>query len=639
MYHALTLNPDAQAIREAGLAQFAQLPERHQAMAHARWDVLRALDSYLQTTGLDGRHGRESFVAAYEAGEVSVSATTKRLLPQITTSTLYRWCSRARKGGLPALAPRYKGQPSRIESLPALSEWISGLMHERPDVRPNLAWEILQATQPELAGQTSERSLRRYIRQWREENNQLHKYLSNPDGWKSHMKWSPGSASEGIERLNQVWELDSTPADVLLVDGRHSIVGVIDVYSRRVQLVVSRTSKATAVGAVLRKALLAWGVPEIARTDNGKDYTSQYVTSVLNALEIEHELCPPFKSEAKPFIERFFGTFGRSVLELLPGYAGHDVAERKRIEARVPFAERLFGEREPIEIRLTAADLQRFCDRWLEKYYETRSHTGLGGRSPRQVAAEWAAQHPIQRVANERALDVLLSPAPAGGYRTVNKKGVEIERGTYTSPDLALHVGERVRVLWADGDYGRVWLFTSDGQFICEAENPARTGASLQAIAAAGQTLQKEALRAGRAAGRLAQQTYLAGVDVVDAALRAAAEQDNSELPPALPAAEYQTAALTEAALAAAGPAPTPPHDPKVLERGSAAVARIEERRAARGSDDDTALNDQLWERYQSLRGRDDLSDKDRSWAKWFETSPIYRSRLRLLKLAQSGAS
>ena len=70
-------------------------------------------------------------------------------------------------------------------------------------------------------------------------------------------------------------------ADALLEDGRHSILAVIDLYTRRAQLHVSKTSRAAAVAHVTQKALLAWGVPAIAKTDNGQDYVSNQINRIF----------------------------------------------------------------------------------------------------------------------------------------------------------------------------------------------------------------------------------------------------------------------------------------------------------------------------------------------------------------------
>ena len=75
--------------------------------------------------------------------------------------------------------------------------------------------------------------------------------------------------TQAVIRLNQVWELDSTPADVMCADGRHVIVGAMDAWSRRGRLLVVPVSRATAICALLRRCLIDWGVPETGRCAAG----------------------------------------------------------------------------------------------------------------------------------------------------------------------------------------------------------------------------------------------------------------------------------------------------------------------------------------------------------------------------------
>ena len=83
-------------------------------------------------------------------------------------------------------------------------------------------------------------------------------------------------------RLNQLWELHSTPADVICGDGkRYAIVAAIDIWSRQARVLVVPTSRATAIAALPHRCILEWGVPEAVRTDEGKDYTSRHVLGVL----------------------------------------------------------------------------------------------------------------------------------------------------------------------------------------------------------------------------------------------------------------------------------------------------------------------------------------------------------------------
>ena len=98
---------------------------------------------------------------------------------------------------------------------------------------------------------------------------------------------SVGRADEGVDSLNALWEIDTTTADVLLSDGqRHTIRGIIDVWSRRMLLHVARTSSSTAVCTTLRRAILAWGVPNVVRCDNGKEFISNHTRTALKDLGI-----------------------------------------------------------------------------------------------------------------------------------------------------------------------------------------------------------------------------------------------------------------------------------------------------------------------------------------------------------------
>ena len=61
---------------------------------------------------------------------------------------------------------------------------------------------------------------------------------------------------------NALWQIDASPVDALCVDGHHAIYCCIDIATRRAIWDVSRTPCASAVGPLIRKAILAWGIPD-----------------------------------------------------------------------------------------------------------------------------------------------------------------------------------------------------------------------------------------------------------------------------------------------------------------------------------------------------------------------------------------
>ena len=204
-------------------------------------------------------------------------------------------------------------------------------------------------------------------------------------------------------RLNQLWEMDSSPADLMCTDGRFTLIACLDVYSRRAVLMVRKSSDSFGVGLTMRKAMLDWGLDgegeQKIRVDNGKDYTSHYVQMAADTLGIQLVNTAPYAGEQKPFVERFFKTFSHGLLELHEGFIGHNVAQRKQLEAQFSFADRLQrakGSKGVIPVSQSSADLQAFCDDWLENHYMQAEHCGIKGNTPYQMVQNW--MQPVRRV-------------------------------------------------------------------------------------------------------------------------------------------------------------------------------------------------------------------------------------------------
>lgn len=166
-------------------------------------------------------------------------------------------------------------------------------------------------------------------------------------------------------------------------------------------------------------------------------------------------------------IGRMIGGWFKSLNEQGRGYIGHNVADRKEIEARRAFAQRLgCADADAFAVELTAAELQRRIDDWVEYDYSADEHGGLDGLSPSQAAER--SLRPIRRV-NEHALDVLLMPlAGNDGIRTMGKKGLKIDHHYYQAPEIL--PGSKVLVRMDPMDAGRARLFSAEGDiFLADA--------------------------------------------------------------------------------------------------------------------------------------------------------------------------
>ena len=525
------------------------------AVADARVEIVAAFESrYRERPGPLVPALRE-WTAVYETTGAGVSAGTRAQIPHLAWNTLQRWRSIYLQRGAAGLLPGCGGRVSGIDADFDFHDTAAALLFERPrhitakQIRRVLAARFPDRETPSIA------AIQRWARRFRRDHRLALDAVADPDGHRSRNMPAFGSEVEGIAGLNALWELDSTPADVICADGgRYAVVAAIDVWSRRAKGLVAPTSRATAIAALIRRCLLDWGVPEWVRTDEGSDYTSRHVRRVFLDLGIGHQVLPPYSPDKKPFIERFIGTLSRDLFSQLPGFAGHSVADREKIRGRKSFAARR-GEdiRAAFGCGLTPEQLQARIDSWCETLYGREPHAGLAGLSPFEQAASWAGE---RRRVDERALDALLAePVAGGGGRVVNKDGLSVEGGVYIAAELGLHMREKVQVRRDPADYGRVFVFDADGAFVCIAEDPLRTGIDRQEVARQAKKLRAEADREARkwARGLAKARQPVAAIDDV---LAAAAERAGHVVAFPAPAGEHRSDGLAAAAAAAGAAAP-----------------------------------------------------------------------------------
>ena len=483
---------------------------------------------------------------------------------------------------------RKRSRTCAIDRDEAVRDLILQMLATYPHVAaPRLA----EAIQVKLGKEIGVRSLQRWLKSWKEKNKSLHMAMVNPDRDKGRNMPAMGSASEGIERPHQVWEMDATPTDVMLEGGRHSLIGCLDVWSRRGKLLVVETSKAVLVATLMRHCMIDWGaVPEIARHDQGKEFKSRHMERVCADLGIEQDLCPPFTPQAKPHIERFFRTFAHDLVELLPGYVGHNVAERQAIRERESFATR-FGKRQsktdnratraPIDLgHMTAEEMQQFCDDWCLAY-EGRRHSALG-MSPRLKAGSYRGA--VRRLESERVLDVLLAETPGStGYRNVQKKGIRVEGTWFIAPELGALVGERVSIRLDPADAGRVWVFRDDREdFLCVAEAPERTGCDRREIQKQAQAQYRERRKIIAEYRRKSKKAGLAHIGAEILAGRVQTAEKIAHLPTR--GTKYGTAATraAEIAIDADTGLPVQRMSPELEAFADQAISNLEAERASR---------------------------------------------------------
>jgi putative transposase len=469
--------------KQASLAEFAGLSGINQARAIEKVNLLTSAKEFQRRVGQPKVKAWTEFCDLYNSNHHSIDQSKFTHHNRISYISLSRWEKAYNTKGIMALVGNYgqKKGTGIIDSTPELKEYCLALIQTYPHIKGERIADMLEAEFNGKYETPAASTCRAWLAAWKAENQELYMSMFDPSAWQNKRMVAFGNMSIDIARINQLWEFDSTPADIMLTDGRYSIVGVIDVFTRRVKLVLKPTSNAEGIALLIRNAILDWGLPEVARTDNGSDYLSHHITTVWNSLDIENDITNPYSGWEKPFIERFFRTFSHGIVELMQGYIGHNVTDRERITKRLTFAQQLMERKEKgadkiaLDVQLTAAQFEEKMNQWVEHYYHQIEHSGL-----KCTPFEKYTQHQqtIKRLEDPRLLDVLLSPVPGNGFRVVSKSnGISVESGSYIHAELGGYIGERVFCRWNPQDVGKIFVFHAlHGHFICEAVNPEIAG-------------------------------------------------------------------------------------------------------------------------------------------------------------------
>lgn len=474
-------------------------PERN-----PRLDLFQRFESYHRTRGGAAWPAIQEFCALWQGGRIEALPGTMSAYPQLQAKTFDKWYREWRTKGVDALLQRKprsdKGKTALTEDAELYAAFLAGVA----EIHDPTARQLARVIKTQLGEERTPPlpTLRRWLREFKANNQVALLKLKNPDGWRNKYMPAFGSRSEHITAPNQEWQLDSTIADgqqrveiaFNLTDRdtgeirRHALVACIDVFMRRASVIVSRTSSANAVKAVTRRFMLAYGVPLTVKTDNGKDYTAQDYDFALDALGVEHILCTPFSPDQKPFIERFLGTLLHDLFPMLEGFVGHDVATRKAIESGKSFAQR-FGDK-GLDLHMTPEQLQGVIDAWLDEYHN-REHSELGC-SPNQMAERHTRS--VTRV-DERALDMFMMPVAGKGIRTVTKRGIALDKAWFAAPELAGVMGEEVYCRQDEADLGALHVFTLDGNYICRALDHTLLGINRAELAAKARAIENQTIK------------------------------------------------------------------------------------------------------------------------------------------------
>lgn len=348
-------------------------------------------------------------------------------------------------------------------------------------------------------------ALNNFYKEWKRKNPVLFEFSKSPDSAKNKYLAAYGKADAKATYKNQYWELDSTPADVICEDGkRYAVLAAIDIYSRRCVFHLSEKSSSYSISQLLRKAILTMGIPENVIIDNGKDYTAIHFETICLNLGINMITVPPFSGDCKPHVERLFGRLSTELFEEIPGFIGHNVAQKMELQSRKSFADKIKAQEKwkaehalktdeekkafrrawkinkenlglEIGILQSPNELQSWIDNWNIKLYEQTIHKGIEDKP----ILKWNKDTtPIESIPDPRMLDLLLGESAT---RKVLKKGISYDGCNYVHLDLVEYTGKYVYVM-AGSDMGYLLVYDEKMNPICIAQDVEHMGKDRYAV-------------------------------------------------------------------------------------------------------------------------------------------------------------
>ncbi len=280
-------------------------------------------------------------------------------------------------------------------------------------------------------------------------------------------------------RPNARWEVDDTPADLLVIDAvdglpigrptftavRDKATGLIPGFNVSFEPSSSRSVMECLFYAIpekdhvkelfgLRNDYIGYGVPEVLVVDRGSGYLNNDLELACLQLGIELDPMPGKSPWLKGSIERFFKTSNMDLFHATPGTSFSNFLVR--------------GDYDPAKHACVTLDgLWYLLHKWIVDVYTREGHRGIGG-VPAKLWERALGQDFVPRLpASRKELAVLLSRVDS---RVIQSRGIEFENLWYQDPRLSKlrhrlnshqpHIP--VQFKYNPGDLSRIWVLDSD---------------------------------------------------------------------------------------------------------------------------------------------------------------------------------
>lgn len=199
---------------------------------------------------------------------------------------------------------------------------------------------------------------------------------------------------------------------------------------------------------------IAYGIPSILITDNGKEFIGKDLPDACAALGVVLEQCPVKTPELKPGVERMIGTLNSGLFHTLPGTTFANVTQR--------------GEYDSVGAAcISLGELEAALNVFIVDIYAESYHRQMGAIPARRWQAALAESFSPRLPASRQELLVLLGRVE---YRTINRDGIFFEGLRYNSGQLgslrARLDGAKAKLKYHPGDLSRLHVFDPDNGYL-----------------------------------------------------------------------------------------------------------------------------------------------------------------------------
>lgn len=271
----------AEASREP---EAMSLTDRAAEARDARLALLGLVERFIAGSSAPKRIADQHFCDLYNAGSMDIASWIREQVKTLTPRTLFRWRQTRRAGrtarlGVDRAAARKGKGVLDTANGGEIKNFVLALLARQPHLTADHIRDIVSGRFEkglELVSKDGEirfvpvpplRTFQHALRGWKVDYKVELTAISDPDGFKSKYRLTGRNSYAHVRHANQLWMIDASPADVLCLDGRHTIYVAIEVFTRRIIIYVTKTPRASAVGLLMRRAILAWGVPQLVKTD------------------------------------------------------------------------------------------------------------------------------------------------------------------------------------------------------------------------------------------------------------------------------------------------------------------------------------------------------------------------------------